>query len=192
MGQVALGLRSLLVRLAIFVAMAALLAWALGGTLFPRAELTRIGESVQAAERSWQWEIKVGGKVRGERRFQLVGAALHDDRSRIVLTEAAWVDVAGPVALAGSTDRLAVAVRSMRDEGNDTWQILSVGVQGGAIERSALDDLAVPAVGRDAHTSLLARALVEIQLSRLGQGRPGLTADELAGWMISDPGDAER
>ena len=37
MGQVALGFRSLLVRAAVFFIMAALLAWALGGTLGPRA-----------------------------------------------------------------------------------------------------------------------------------------------------------
>jgi hypothetical protein len=35
MWQVVLGLRSLLVKIAIFVTMAALLAWALGGTLLP-------------------------------------------------------------------------------------------------------------------------------------------------------------
>lgn len=45
MGQVLLGLRSLFVRIAIFVTMAALLAWALGGTLWPRTSIRTIGET---------------------------------------------------------------------------------------------------------------------------------------------------
>jgi hypothetical protein len=40
MGQFTLGLRSLLIRSTIFVVMAALLAWALGGTLFPRPAIS--------------------------------------------------------------------------------------------------------------------------------------------------------
>ena len=36
MGQLALGVRSLIIRLVIFFFMAVLLAWALGGTLWPR------------------------------------------------------------------------------------------------------------------------------------------------------------
>jgi hypothetical protein len=39
MGQLTLGLRSLVIKLAVFVVMAALLAWALGGTLWPRPEV---------------------------------------------------------------------------------------------------------------------------------------------------------
>ena len=37
--QVILGLRSLIVKAVVFFIMAALLAWALGGTLFPRPEV---------------------------------------------------------------------------------------------------------------------------------------------------------
>ena len=51
MGQVALGFRSLLIKLAVFFMMAVLLAWALGGTLWPRAEVAdlqrRAGESAR-------------------------------------------------------------------------------------------------------------------------------------------------
>lgn len=46
MWQVLLGLRSLFVRIAIFVTMAALLAWALGGTLWPRTSIRKIGTPV--------------------------------------------------------------------------------------------------------------------------------------------------
>ena len=46
MWQVLLGLRSLLVKIAVFVVMAALLAWALGGTLWPRTSIRKIGTPV--------------------------------------------------------------------------------------------------------------------------------------------------
>ncbi len=46
MGQVLLGLRSLFVRIAVFVTMAALLAWALGGTLWPRTSIRKIGTPI--------------------------------------------------------------------------------------------------------------------------------------------------
>ena len=58
MGQVALGFRSLLVRAAVFFVMAALLAWALGGTLWPRAVGVLLDE-VSFAGTEWAWRAKV-------------------------------------------------------------------------------------------------------------------------------------
>lgn len=58
MGQLALGFRSLLVRAAVFFIMAALLAWALGGTLWPRA----VGVFIDTASfqgEDWAWRAKV-------------------------------------------------------------------------------------------------------------------------------------
>ncbi|MAC18322.1 MAG: hypothetical protein CMJ23_01355 [Phycisphaerae bacterium] len=46
MGQVYLGFRSLLVKIAVFVVMAALLAWALGGTLWPKTVTRLVGVPV--------------------------------------------------------------------------------------------------------------------------------------------------
>ena len=58
MGQVALGFRSLLVRAAVFFVMAALLAWALGGTLWPRAVGVLL-EGVSFAGQEWVWRAEV-------------------------------------------------------------------------------------------------------------------------------------
>ena len=58
MGQVALGFRSLLVRAAVFFVMAALLAWALGGTLWPRAVGVLL-DGVTFAGKEWVWQAKV-------------------------------------------------------------------------------------------------------------------------------------
>ncbi|MBG80976.1 MAG: hypothetical protein CMJ39_09740 [Phycisphaerae bacterium] len=58
MGQVALGFRSLLVRAAVFFVMAALLAWALGGTLWPRAVGVKLDE-VSFGGKDWVWRAEI-------------------------------------------------------------------------------------------------------------------------------------
>ena len=59
MGQVALGLRSLVVRIIVFVVMAALLAWALGGTLWPRPVSAIQRPVINAAGSQWGWMVTV-------------------------------------------------------------------------------------------------------------------------------------
>ena len=58
MGQLALGVRSLLIRLAIFFVMAILLAWALGGTLWPRP-VTAQAMSITTGEETWSWVARI-------------------------------------------------------------------------------------------------------------------------------------
>jgi hypothetical protein len=59
MGQVALGLRSLGVRVVVFVIMAALLAWALGGTLWPRPVSAIQRPVINAGGMQWGWLVTV-------------------------------------------------------------------------------------------------------------------------------------
>ena len=61
MGQLALGFRSLLIKVAIFFVMASLLAWALGGTLWPRAEIVDL-PGAEFDGRTWFWRLRVGGR----------------------------------------------------------------------------------------------------------------------------------
>lgn len=58
MGQFALGLRSLLIKASVFVIMAALLAWALGGTLFPRPARAEFF-AISALGHDWYWRLSV-------------------------------------------------------------------------------------------------------------------------------------
>lgn len=58
MGQIALGVRSLLIRLAIFFVMAILLAWALGGTLFPRPVTAR-AVTMSVGDATWSWTARI-------------------------------------------------------------------------------------------------------------------------------------
>lgn len=71
MGQFALGIRSLLIKVAVFVVMAALLAWTLGGTLWPKPTIVRL-EPVTFASRQWFWQLSVGGRDENAIRWQLM------------------------------------------------------------------------------------------------------------------------
>ncbi len=143
MGQLVLGLRSLLVRITIFVVMAALLAWALGGTLFPRPEVAaRPGATFADAE--WRWEVLVGGRDPGMT-WRLVRAA---DRRAVAIQEGAILDAARLVV---TTDALVTAYRD-----GAGWRLIWFDAAGTATRSiTGLDRLAV-----------------EWQLARLEQGLP--------------------
>jgi hypothetical protein len=96
MGQLALGLRSLLVRLAIFVVMAALLAWALGGTLFPRPTVVPLATTTVLGT-AFQWELHAGEPVPGGQQWQLLRRI---DSEMVPVTCAGWWSrPLGPVAI---------------------------------------------------------------------------------------------
>ncbi len=71
MGQIALGIRSLVIKLFVFFLLAALLAWVLGGTLFPRAERVEF-PAVPFAGAEWNVRLSVGGDRPGVARYELM------------------------------------------------------------------------------------------------------------------------
>ena len=115
MGQFALGLRSLLIKSAVFVIMAALLAWALGGTLWPRAQISN-APSVHFEGFHWHWQLSVGGKTPGEARWRLMVADIENKAAPF--DDDVWADVSGPVA---GDDGLYVAYRGAT--ANHAWTI---------------------------------------------------------------------
>ena len=94
MGQVALGFQNLLIKLAVFVVLAALLAWALGGTLFPRPEVATY-DAVSFGGGQWFWKLSVGGKNDGEVRWDLMIDT--GDGKPQPLDNRHWAEVAGPI-----------------------------------------------------------------------------------------------
>jgi len=58
--QLFLGFRSLAVKIFIFVVMAALLAWALGGTLWPRPQVRTVGETVTTSGGQYSLVVRTG------------------------------------------------------------------------------------------------------------------------------------
>ncbi len=93
MGQVALGIRSLLIKAAVFFVLCALLVWTLGGQLFPRPEVVN-GPSVEFAGSRWFWQLSAGGEEPGAMHWSLM--EMVDDKP-IPVNDKRWADIAGPV-----------------------------------------------------------------------------------------------
>lgn len=119
MGQIYLGFRSLLVKIAIFVVMAALLAWALGGTLWPRVASRVIGPPAKIGGVSWVLVDQIGGleSTFGLARLDEQGLATEpypEARSTAPIWDEAMPPVASPEG-----DRGAFAKRS-----GGTWAVV--------------------------------------------------------------------
>ena len=159
MGQLALGFRSLLIRLAIFVVMAALLAWALGGTLLPRAMRVKY-DAVQFDSSEWFWELSAGGRRVPD--LDSLGVSWRfmrtpDQGKTVAVDTREYVESAGPalgrngVWFAGRTSR----------EPDSPWRLEGVGHSG-----TSLGSMDLPS-----------RLAVEWQLARVEAGLPLLDLD---------------
>lgn len=133
MGQVTLGLRSLAIKAAVFFIMAALLAWALGGTLFPRAEKAELA-SVGQSGRTWYWEIAVGGPHPGRVLYHLRSSVTEETPETI--DDRSWLAIAGPLLL---EDHLVYGGR-LADRG---WVIVDRSTSGTSEEYAYPDRLEV-------------------------------------------------
>lgn len=97
MGQVALGLRSLVIRAFIFFLLASMLAWVLGGSLFPRQPEAH-SDVARFLGASWYWRLSPLGPN------EALSWQLHrkTDEGRIEVIDAGpWREIAGPVASGG-------------------------------------------------------------------------------------------
>lgn len=150
--QVILGLRSLIVKSVVFFVMAALLAWALGGTLFPRPEVVDFSKvSFQGTD--WWLRMLAGGDQPGAVRWFLMerngGKTFHQPHLHPGETPDGWLDAVGPV-VAGNT--LYVGFQTAREG----WQIAE-------FEQVAPITRIIP---------VLDRLAVERQLARVRIGLP--------------------
>jgi hypothetical protein len=151
MGQIALGFRSLLIKLAIFFVMAALLAWALGGTLWPRAEIVD-SEPVAIGECEWFWRLTAGGRDHRQVWSMMIRCG---DADPTALEGPEWAEVAGPVL---AVDGLYFAGRTA-----GPW-VLMRATGADEVETFELPD----------------RLAVERQLARLGEGLGLQSAETIA------------
>lgn len=155
MGQFALGIRSLLFKAAIFVVLAALLAWALGGTLFPRPSRAEF-PAANFAGHAWVWRVSVFDRRAFESRepLQLIEwQLLRQDVSEKEqpLADFTWKDVAGPV---NRKDRLHFAgIGAGKDK---SWAIYAIDESAAIVGRYPMPD----------------RLAVEQQLARIEAGLP--------------------
>ena len=91
MGQLALGFRSLLIKAIIFFVMAGLLAWSLGGWLFPKPTVVDLPIGVG----NFHWRVSSGAKIEG-----LQWSLVRDDQEVAI---GLWQSVVGPVIVDGVT-----------------------------------------------------------------------------------------
>jgi hypothetical protein len=124
MGQVYLGFRSLLVKLAVFVVMAALLAWAIGGTLWPRTAVGVVGTAVMVDGHS----IALVDRLRSDGSRAHFALALLEQDGKVVEfwppeqpEQEAWSDALSPVANPDATRGAAAFGR------DDRWSIVEFG-----------------------------------------------------------------
>lgn len=135
MGQLALGLRSLLVKAAVFFVMAALLAWVLGGTLFPRPQRVEL-PSVAFAGKLWHVRLSVGGDRPNTVRYELM-AQPTDGKPEPVGSE--FAEASTPVVTA---EALVVGMRRFPAEGG-AWVLRRFDATGKEVEQVLPDRLAV-------------------------------------------------
>ena len=88
MGQVALGFRSLLIKAAVFFIMAGLLAWTLGGALFPQPTIVNLPGAGDI-----YWRVSSGGEING-----LQWSLMQGDQE---IKTGRWQSTVGPVIVDG-------------------------------------------------------------------------------------------
>jgi hypothetical protein len=88
MGQVALGFRSLLIKAAVFFIMAGLLAWTLGGALFPQPTIVNLPGAGDI-----YWRVSSGGEING-----LQWSLMNGDHE---IKTGMWQSTVGPVIVDG-------------------------------------------------------------------------------------------
>lgn len=138
MGQLLLGFRSLIIKAVIFMIMAALLAWALGGTLFPqphvaelRSDAARLGSG-----RAAYWRISIENRQQDHAHWRLMvrtGEASPDEP----VDARRWLEGAGPVAAGGG-----VVYYGARDE-DGAWRVVRLAPSGEQSEHEVAGRLEV-------------------------------------------------
>jgi hypothetical protein len=119
MGQFALGIRSLVLKSAVFVLLAALLAWTLGGRLWGPARTDFKEQGAMWNGDRWYWRMLVGGRDAADLRWNLM--QLKPDGQVVVAVEDVAGEVAGPV---GAATGLYYATRDLAAENG--WQLIRI------------------------------------------------------------------
>lgn len=96
MSQLALGLRALLVRLTVFFVMAAMLAWVLGGTLFPSPQSVTF-PAFEVGGARYAWRVTGNAREAGPVSWSLVRSEDSGMRTFDVGVPAPWLRTWGPL-----------------------------------------------------------------------------------------------
>ena len=136
MSQLALGLRALLVRLTVFFVMAAMLAWVLGGTLFPSPQSVTFPPFEVGGVR-YAWRVTGNAREAGPVSWSLVRAGESGMRPCDVGVPAPWLRTWGPLVHAGGA-LLGVECGAAADSAG-LW-VAQIAPDGSATARKVADE----------------------------------------------------
>jgi hypothetical protein len=166
MGQFALGIRSLVIKATVFVIMAALLAWALGGTLWPRPHVIELrDQGARVGDAQVFWRLTLEQRSQESPQWKLMMFSGKDAPSD--LDSRTWADIAQPMS-----DGSVVHFGGRTHGGQ--WFISRIQLPSRAVEDRLMPD----------------RLAVEQQLARIAAGLPIQDAKTIAQQRaaVLDPG----
>ncbi|MBM4008280.1 MAG: hypothetical protein FJ285_01660 [Planctomycetes bacterium] len=134
--QLLLGLRSLAIRIVIFVVLAGVFAWMIGGSIFPGSQVVNL-PSFQWRQQAWNLQVTGNGNRAAPVRWRLLCVDARGDVVEQTLgIEGIWREVHGPVVHAGG---MLIAAHAEGD-GTSGWWIGSMSNDGTVGARAAASE----------------------------------------------------
>jgi hypothetical protein len=134
--QLLLGLRSLAIRIVIFVVLAGLFAWMIGGSIFPGSQVVNL-PSFQWRQQAWNLQVAGNGNRAAPVRWRLLSVDASGEVVEHTLgIEGIWRQVHGPLVYAGG---MMIAAHAERD-GASNWWVGSITNDGVVTARAAASE----------------------------------------------------
>lgn len=140
--QLALGLRSLAVKIAIFLCLAGVLAWVIGGSIFPGSQVVNL-PAFEWGSSTWHMQVRGNGRSPSPVVWRLLSS--DPAGSEVVQTLGVlgeWSQVIGPFT---GPEKLTLGICTMNDE-RPSWWIAEVDRNGTPSARQVENEIALRAV----------------------------------------------
>lgn len=143
--QLALGLRSLAVKIIIFVILAGGFAWLIGGSIFPGSQVVNL-PTFSWGNRQWHLRVTGNGRKPAPVSWELIADDGQSETKETLGVAGTWDSVDGPVFDATT---MGFAIRTSGDE-TSTWWIASMDLSGNVLARK-VSELEAQRLLRPAH-----------------------------------------
>lgn len=130
--QLALGLRSLAVKIIIFVILAGGFAWLIGGSIFPGSQVVNL-PTFSWGNRQWHLRVTGNGRKPAPVSWELIANDGQSETKETLGVTGTWDSIEGPVFDATT---MGFAIRTSGD-GSSAWWIASVDLSGNVLARKA-------------------------------------------------------
>ncbi len=131
MYQVGLGLRSLAIKIAVFILFAGLFAWFLGGSIFPGSQVVNMPSFSWLGE-NWHAQVTGNGRAPAPCEWRLVrGVPDGEERIETCGLIGTWRSIIGPQFVNGA---VVLGAEVQRDQFS-TWWLISIDSKGVVVTR---------------------------------------------------------